>query len=161
MQEPHIAHTDPGLVGRDELAVQMYVQICHAHSVTPRPADRKFQPEEAVLTFCGAVTTTAAMLLMKKEYFEAIRDGSKTTTLRYWRGQLVRADTTQTIGGLGKVRIESIGQVEMPDLTDADARADGYENLAQLRQALGRLYPPEKRKGRSLYLVRFTYLPEG
>lgn len=101
------------------------------------------------------------MLLMKKRYFEAIRDGKKTTTLRYWRGQLVRADTTQTIPGLGTVRIESVRQVELSDLTDADAQADGHEDLAQLRKALEALYPPARKKGRLLYLVRFTYVPRG
>ena len=59
------------------------------------------------------------------------------------------------------MRIESVGQVELSDLTDADARADGYEDLAHLREALEQLYPPAKKKGRSLYLVRLTYLPEG
>ena len=45
----------------------------------------------------------------------------------------------------------------MDRLTEQDARADGFESLADLREALDRLYPPEQRDGRRLYQIRFTY----
>lgn len=95
---------------------------------------------------------------MKKVFFDAIRRGTKRTTLRYWRSCRVKGDTVHTIPGLGKVRIESVQPVELADLTDADARADGLANLKALRKALHALYPPDQRAGRKLYLVRFTFL---
>jgi hypothetical protein len=97
-----------------------------------------------------------AMLLMKKVFFEAIRSGGKTTTLRYWRRRQVRPGSLQTIRGLGKVRIDEATCAELDDLTDADAQADGLADLQALRTALRDLYPPARRKGRKLYLVRFT-----
>jgi hypothetical protein len=100
------------------------------------------------------------MLLMKKVFFDAIRRGAKRTTLRYWRSCRIKAGSVHTIPGLGKVRIESVQPVEMSDLTDADARADGLANLRALRRALRALYPPAQRKERNLYLVRFTLLGE-
>jgi len=101
------------------------------------------------------------MLLMKKVFFEAIRSGGKTTTLRYWRRRMVRPGSLQTIPGLGKVRIDEAACVELADLTDADAQADGLTDLKALRAALHDLYPPARREGRKLYLVRFTLEEDG
>ncbi len=97
------------------------------------------------------------MLLMKKIYFDAIRRGEKTTTLRYWRRAQVRAGAIHLIRGLGKVRIDEVTIVQPADLTDDHARADGFDDLAALREALDAMYPPDRRDGRQLYLVRFTF----
>jgi len=100
------------------------------------------------------------VLLMKKEFFEKIRSGAKTTTLRFWRRCHLRAGSVQTVPGLGKVRIDTAQPVEVNDLTDEDARVDGFESLQGLARALHELYPPEKREGRRLYRIRFTYMPD-
>jgi hypothetical protein len=42
-------------------------------------------------------------------------------------------------------------------LTEADARADGFNNLTELHRAMEELYPPEKRNGRELYKVTFRF----
>jgi len=97
------------------------------------------------------------MLLMKKEFFDAIRVGAKTTTLRYWPRLMVREGSTHTIRGLGKVRIERVQVVELTSLTAADARADGFAGLAELTAALKRLYG-RPRADRQLYRVHFTLL---
>lgn len=98
------------------------------------------------------------MLLMKKDYFPAIRAGRKTTTLRYWRSPRVRPRSVHTVPGLGKVRIDAVEAIDLRGLRDADARADGFGGVAALLRALGRLYPRRQRAGRRLYLVRFTFL---
>ena len=100
------------------------------------------------------------MLFMKKVYFDAIRRGEKTATLRYWRWPRVRRDSVHSIRGLGKVRINDVTIVRQGELTDAHARADGFENLAALREALEAIYPPAGRQGRRLYMVRFAFLDE-
>ena len=82
------------------------------------------------------------MLLMKKIYFDAIRRGEKTTTLRYWRYPQVRPGAVYVIRGLGRVGIDDLAVVRMEDFTDAHARADGFEDLPALREALDALYPP-------------------
>lgn len=101
------------------------------------------------------------MLLIKKVYFASIRAGTKTTTLRYWRRAMVRAGEVHTVRGLGRVRIESVRQVEAAALTDEDARADGFADLADLLRALADYYPPDGRAGRALFQVRFRYLGDG
>ena len=101
------------------------------------------------------------MLLMKKRFFEDIRSGAKTTTLRFWRRCHLRGGSLQTVPGLGKIRIDAAEPVELNALTDDDARADGFESLEGLARVLGELYPPEKREGRRLYRIRFTCMPNG
>ena len=98
------------------------------------------------------------MLLMKKRFFAAVRAGNKTATLRYWRWPRVQPGSIHTVPGLGKVRIEAVRAVEPQDLTDEDAWADGFEDLAVLRRSLRRLYPAASREARWLYQVRFTLL---
>ena len=81
------------------------------------------------------------MLLMKKEFFEAIRSGRKTTTLRYWRRRIVAPGSVHNIRGLGRIRIDRVCPVRLRDLRAADAHADGFETLAALKRALKRMYP--------------------
>jgi len=100
------------------------------------------------------------MLLMKKRFFDVIRSGAKTTTLRYWLRCCVRPDSIQTVPGLGRVRIDAAEPVDLDKLNDEDARADGFESINSLLHALDELYPPSSRQGRTLYRIRFTYLTE-
>ena len=101
------------------------------------------------------------MLLMKKQFFEAIRTGRKTTTLRYWRRAIVAAGSVHNIRGLGRIRIDRVRAVRLRDLTAADARADGFETLAALKRALREMYPGGGPSSpRRLYHIHFTFLPE-
>ncbi len=96
---------------------------------------------------------------MKKIFFDAIRSGAKTATLRYWRSPRVRVNTVHRVPGLGRVRIEDVRNVEFSQLTDHDAQVDGFHNLSDLCKAMDKLYPNESRGGRELYQIRFTFIP--
>ena len=98
------------------------------------------------------------MLLIKKQFFDAIRRGAKTTTLRYWRRPMVRTGSVHSVRGLGVVRVDDVRTIAAGDLTDADAQADGLADRAELAGVLSELYPPSQRRGRELYKVTFTYL---
>ncbi len=98
------------------------------------------------------------MLLRKRNYFEAIRHRTKTTTLRYWKSARLRSGSVPLVPGLGRLRIERIVAVTIGDLTDADARADGFVDLTELQRALEEVYPIEAREGRTLYQIHFTFL---
>lgn len=98
------------------------------------------------------------MLLMKKRYFDAIRAGRKTTTLRFWSRRQVRPDSAHTIPGLGRVHISRVDVVRPNDLTDADAADDGFESVESLQGALAEVYPPALREGRQLYQIHFYLL---
>ncbi len=72
---------------------------------------------------------------------------------------MVRPGTVHNIRGLGRVRIDDVKAVDLASLKEADAHADGFAKLADMRAAIEMFYPPDKRAGRKMYLVRFTYLP--
>ena len=99
------------------------------------------------------------MLLMKKQFFDAIRSGRKTTTLRYWRRRMVSPGSVHRIRGLGRVHVDAVALVDPADLSDADAHADGFDGLDQLTEALEALYSPADRQNRNLYRVSFAFLP--
>jgi hypothetical protein len=98
-------------------------------------------------------------LLFKKEFFEAIRSGRKTTTLRRWKSCAIWPGCRATTPGLGVLKIVDCARVEM-DLGEADARADGFESLEELREVLKRLYPNQKKDGKHWYKVTFKFESE-
>ena len=105
------------------------------------------------------------MLLMKKRFFDAIRCGRKTTTVRYWRRRRTLPGSVHTVPGLGKVLIRSARAVRLADLTGADARADGFASRGELRDALQTIYPDadfdasdDADGGAKLFLIHFTLL---
>ncbi len=102
-------------------------------------------------------------LLFKKEFAPRIVSGSKTSTIRL-RSDLRVGDEVEVIAGgvrLGTAKIESIEVKKVRELTDEDARTDGFSNREQLVRTLKRLY-----RGRGLSeatevkLIRFR-LKEG
>lgn len=95
---------------------------------------------------------------MKKIFFDAIRSEAKTTTLRYWRRPMVRPGSVHSIPGLGAVRIEDVQAIYPEEITDDDARADGFADPAGLSAALTGLYTSDQRRDRTLYKVTFTLL---
>ena len=98
------------------------------------------------------------MLLIKKQFFDAIRSGEKTSTLRYWRRPMVCAGSVHSVRGLGVLRVDDVLAIRADDVTDADAQADGLANRVELAALLAELYPPSQRRQRELYKVTFTYL---
>ncbi len=99
------------------------------------------------------------MLLMKKIFFDAIKQGRKTTTLRFWRYQRVKPGSIHTIVGLGRVKIVDVVCLSYDSLTERDAKDDGFATLAELKKALADMYPPEKQKERKLFKIHFALLP--
>lgn len=101
------------------------------------------------------------MLLMKKQFFDAIRTGRKTSTIRYWRRAMVAAGSVHNIRGLGRIRIDRIRPIRLHELTAADVRDDGFETLAALKHTLREMYPARSSGDRRrLYQIHFTFLPE-
>jgi len=98
------------------------------------------------------------MLLIKRRFFEDIRRGRKTTTLRYWRSMRVQAGSVHTVPGLGRIRIDRILPIHPENISEQDAREDGFASAAELHKALADLYPRDKRHDRRLYKIHFTLL---
>jgi hypothetical protein len=100
-------------------------------------------------------------LLFKKEFFDAIRSGRKTTTLRRWKSCWLEQGSRVHCPGVGWLRILSCDSAELAKLTRADARADGFTSLAQLRRTLKRLYPDQTGDGKRWYRVQFQLESNG
>jgi hypothetical protein len=98
------------------------------------------------------------MLLFKKKFLEAIRQGTKTQTIRLWTHRMMRAGQRSYIPGAGYIRIESVEQVSLEELTEEDAVRDGFHSLADLRAEISSIYE-SRADGKRPFRIRFTLLP--
>lgn len=96
------------------------------------------------------------MLLFKKKFIPAIRAGQKTQTIRLWKHCRMRAGQRSYIPGVGHIRIVAVEQVELDQLSDADARPDGFDSIEQLRAEIERLYPDQIAAGYRAYRIQFA-----
>ncbi|RLE49316.1 MAG: hypothetical protein DRJ31_05380 [Candidatus Methanomethylicota archaeon] len=81
-------------------------------------------------------------LNFKKEYKEKIASGQKTSTIRL-KTNLRKGDEVEILSGGFKVGIARIVSVESKlvcELTDEDARRDGFRDKRELMKALKRYY---------------------
>jgi len=99
------------------------------------------------------------MLLFKKRFLPAIRDGRKTQTIRLWKHRRMRAGQRSYIPGAGCIRVSAVDEVELETLTDEDARPDGFDSAESLRAELANLYPKQLADGHRAYRVVFELLP--
>src|SRR3972149_3738941 len=99
------------------------------------------------------------MLLFKKKFLSAIRSGEKTQTIRMWKYRRMRPGQRSYIPGAGYIRLTAVEQVQLENLTDGDARPDGFESADQLRAEIARLYPRELAAGYRAYRIVFHLLP--
>jgi len=97
------------------------------------------------------------LLLFKKVFADAIRSGDKRMTLRRWNRPRVQAGKRAFCPGLGYLAIETVEPVEWRDLNEADAVADGFVSLNDMRAALLLIYP-DSDDGKSWWRIRFTWI---
>lgn len=95
------------------------------------------------------------MLLFKKKFLPAILSGEKTQTIRLWKHRMMRAGQRSYIPGAGYIVIERVEQVEIPELTDADAVPDGFPTADALRHELTSIYGDKLAAGHQAYRVVF------
>ncbi len=100
------------------------------------------------------------MLLFKKKFLPAIRCGQKTQTIRLWEHRRMRPGQRSYIPGAGHVRIEAVDEVRLEDLTDDDARPDGFDRVEALRAEIARLYGTPLPEGFRAYRVVFRLMAE-
>ena len=96
------------------------------------------------------------MLLFKKKFLPAIRSGQKTQTIRLWKHRRMRTGQRSYIPGVGPIRLIAVDRVELAQLTDADARPDGFDSADLLRAEIAQLYPEQLADGHQAYRIRFV-----
>jgi hypothetical protein len=99
------------------------------------------------------------MLLFKKKFLDAIRRGEKTQTVRLWKFRKMKPGQRSYIPGAGYITISAVDEVSLDRLTDDDARLDGFDSAAALRQEIQQLYPKQLAAGYRAFRIRFTLLP--
>jgi len=95
-------------------------------------------------------------ILFKGEFLDAIRQGRKTTTLRRWKSCRVKPGDRVRVRKVGLLRITDCSRIMLKDITPADAQADGFRGLKELRAALRKFYPNPKGDGRQWYRIAFA-----
>ncbi len=99
------------------------------------------------------------MLLFKKKFLPAIRQGRKIQTIRLWKFRRMKPGQRSYIPGAGYIRITAVDEVQLDQLTDEDARPDGFDTADQLRAEIARLYPKQLAEGHKAYRIVFHLLP--
>jgi hypothetical protein len=97
-----------------------------------------------------------ASLIFKGQYVAPIQTGEKTTTLRASRpkfepGTKIEAWCRWGDPPFAELICTELERVELERITDPVARADGFEDAAELRDELAQLYPGVE----SFWLIRF------
>lgn len=95
------------------------------------------------------------MLLFKKKFLPAIRSGEKTQTIRLWKSRRMRVGQRSYIPGVGHILLTAVDEVNLAELTDDDARPDGFPSADALRAELAQLYPEQLAAGYRAYRIRF------
>ena len=98
------------------------------------------------------------MLLFKKKFLPAIRSGDKTQTIRLWKHRRMKAGQRSYIPGAGYIRVDAVDEVKLDELTEEDARRDGFDSVAALRAEIENLYPDAASTHRP-YRILFSLLP--
>ena len=101
-----------------------------------------------------------SVILLKKKFLDLVRSGAKRQTIRVWPRRRLRPGQREFIPGLGRIRITAFERVSPEDLTDEDARLDGFETADQLRAEIVQLYPKQLAAGHHAYRIAFHLLPE-
>jgi hypothetical protein len=99
------------------------------------------------------------VLLFKKKFLDAIRQGRKTQTVRLWKWRKMKPGQRSYIPGAGYIQVADVDEVELASLTDEDARLDGFDSAVALRREIEQLYPKELAAGHRAFRIRFTVLP--
>ncbi len=101
------------------------------------------------------------MLLFKRKFLDAIRAGNKTQTIRLWKYRRMRTGQKSYIPGVGYILITLVEQVDLENLTDADAQPDGFATAELLRKELESIYGDKIAEGYRAFRVVFEKDPEG
>ena len=74
-------------------------------------------------------------MLLKQDTLKGIRNGSVTLAFRRWRRPTVKTGGT-LLTSIGQLAIEAVDVVQLEEVTESEAAAAGFSNLASLRSQL-------------------------
>jgi len=93
-------------------------------------------------------------MIFARELRERIRRGRITCSVRIWQQPRVKVGGTYRMDE-GHIVVQSIERIRLKDVTLALAQESGFPTVAQLLEVA------RHGSGRSVFLVRFHYVPPG
>ena len=96
-----------------------------------------------------------SQLFFKKPFQDAIRANRKNTTIRRWARPRVRVGQRAFSPGLGWLAIDSVDVVQLEELGDEDANADGFPTVSDMKRLLLELYPGYATDQKQWFRIRF------
>jgi len=96
------------------------------------------------------------MLLFKKKFLDLIRSGAKCQTVRIWPKRRLKPGQAEFVPGLGRIRVTAFEAVRPADLSEEDARLDGFESRETLLAELRALYG-DRLDSLPCFRIRFAY----
>ncbi|HEX4284520.1 MAG TPA: ASCH domain-containing protein [Terracidiphilus sp.] len=91
-------------------------------------------------------------MVFAKRLREGVRQGRITCTVRIWKRLQVRVGGRYRVDE-GKVEVDSIDPIGLPDITPELARESGFSGVLDL------LKVAKHGTGDKIYLIRFHYIP--
>ncbi len=101
------------------------------------------------------------MLLFQKRFHAGLLQGSITLTFRRWPHARVKPQGRYRVHPLGVVEVDAVNPVRWSDVTEADARAAGFESRAELATYLKSGAPQPLRAQTSLFRVQLHHGGDG
>jgi hypothetical protein len=100
-------------------------------------------------------------LIFKARFIPLILNGSKTQTIRARNttreGDLVQARCRYHEPAFGILRVTAVTAMKRSELSETDAKADGFDTLADLQKTLKQLYP-QLSSASELFRIQFEYM---
>ncbi len=99
-------------------------------------------------------------LIFKKDYGRDLLERKKQTTIRLY-SPLKKGDEVEIIAGsvrLGTAKIVDVEVKKLKELTDEDARADGFESREKLIRELRKIYGRKISESSEVKIIRFKFL---
>ncbi|MEX0567579.1 MAG: ASCH domain-containing protein [Candidatus Njordarchaeota archaeon] len=95
-------------------------------------------------------------LMLKGKYAEKILNGNKVTTIRRGRIKVLSRDILIHAGGkiIARAKVVDVKTKKLRELTDDDARLDGFKNKDDLKKELKKIYPNIKEHER-VTIIKF------
>jgi hypothetical protein len=90
-------------------------------------------------------------MVFTKRLREGVRRGEITCSIRFWISPRVKVGGRYRMDE-GEIRIDSVEQIELVEVTPELARESGFPGVADL------LKIAKHGKGENIYLIRFHYL---
>lgn len=99
-------------------------------------------------------------ITFKAAYAADILEGRKESTVRL-KTRLSEGDIVEIVAGMVKIgtaRVESVEEKAVSQLTDEDARRDGFETREELVRALKKIYDKRIGDDTKVKIIRFKLL---